>query len=100
MIPGFSANNGFTLNLQDRTGGDINDFFNVAKDFIAELQKRPEIQTAQTNFNTNFPQLLIDIDAAQCKRAGISPAPFSPCFRATTAASIRPISTASVKSTA
>lgn len=73
MIPGFSANNGFTLNLQDRTGGDINNFSNVAKDFIAALQERPEIQTAQTNFNTNFPQLLIDIDAAQCKRAGVSP---------------------------
>lgn len=73
MIPGYSANNGFTLNMQDRTGGDINEFFKVTQEFLAELTKRPEIQSAQTNFNTNFPQQLIDIDAAQCKRAGISP---------------------------
>ncbi len=73
MVPGYGATNGFTFNLQDRTGGDINDFFKVSQDFLAELQKRPEIESAQTTFNPNFPEYLIDIDAAKCKRAGISP---------------------------
>lgn len=73
MIPGYGVTNGFTFNLQDRTGGDINTFFNVSKDFLAELEKRPEIESAQTTFNPNFPQYLIDIDAAKCKRAGLSP---------------------------
>ena len=74
MIPGYGVTNGFTFNLQDRTGGDINKFYEVAQDFLAELQKRPEIGSAQTMFNPNFPEYMIDIDAAKCKRAGISPA--------------------------
>lgn len=73
MIMGYGMSNGFTLNLQDRTGGELSKFNDVATNFITELSKRPEIQTAQTNFDTKFPQYIIDIDAAQCKRAGISP---------------------------
>lgn len=73
MIMGYGMSNGFSLNLQDRTGGELTKFKDVATNFIAELNKRPEIQAAQTNFDTKFPQYIIDIDAAQCKRAGISP---------------------------
>ena len=73
MITGYGATNGFTFNLQDRTGGDLNKFFDVAQTFLANLQQRPEIESAQTTFNPNFPQYIIDIDAAKCKRAGISP---------------------------
>ena len=73
MITGYGVTNGFTLNLQDRTGGDLNKFYQVAQTFLADLQKRPEIESAQTTFNTNFPEYMIDIDAAKCKRAGLSP---------------------------
>lgn len=73
MISGYGVTNGFTFNLQDRTGGDLNKFYQVAQTFLADLQKRPEIESAQTTFNTNFPQYTIDIDAAKCKRAGLSP---------------------------
>ena len=73
MIPGYSISNGFEFNLQDKTGGDLNDFYAVAQDFLAELNKRPEIGMAQTTFNPSFPQYMIDIDVAMCKRAGISP---------------------------
>lgn len=74
MIPGYGISNGFSLNLQDRTGSEITEFEKVAQKFIADLQERPEIQSAQTSFSTKFPQYMIDIDAAQCKRAGVSPA--------------------------
>ena len=73
MITGYGVTNGFTLNLQDRTGGDLSKFYQVAQSFLADLQKRPEIESAQTTFSTNFPQYTIDIDAAKCKRAGLSP---------------------------
>ena len=73
MIPGYGVTNGFELNLQDRTGGSLDNFYSVAQDFMAELTKRPEIESAQTNFNPSFPQYLIDIDVAACKKAGISP---------------------------
>lgn len=72
MIMGYGTTNGFTFSLQDRTGGDLNKFFKVAQDFIAKLQERPEIQQAQTTFSPNFPQYLIDIDPAQCLKAGLT----------------------------
>ena len=73
MIPGYCVSNGFELNLQDKTGGSLDKFYEVAQEFIHKLQERPEIQSAQTSFNPNFPQYMIDIDAAACKKAGISP---------------------------
>ncbi len=73
MIPGYSVSNGFELNLQDKTGGSLDNFYQVAQDFIAELLKRPEISMASTTFNPNFPQYRVDVDVAKCKQAGISP---------------------------
>ena len=73
MIPGYSISNGFELNLQDKTGGSLDDFYAVAQDFLAELMKRPEIAMASTSFNPSFPQYMVDVDVAKCKQAGISP---------------------------
>ena len=73
MIPGYSMSSDIELNMQDKTGGDLNHFFEVVKAYNAELEKRPEISRAQTTFNPNFPQYQLDIDAAACKKAGISP---------------------------
>ena len=73
MIPGYSVTNGFEFNLQDKTGGDLNTFYEVAQECLGKLKERPEIATAQTSFNPTFPQYMIDIDAAKCKQAGISP---------------------------
>ena len=73
MIPGYSLSNGFELNLQDKTGGDLDRFFEIANQFLAKLNQRPEIAAARTSFNPTFPQYMIDIDAAKCKQAGISP---------------------------
>ncbi len=73
MIPGFSANSGISLVMQDRTGGDLTRFFEIVKDYLVELNKRPEIQMAQTSYNPNYPQYMISVDVAKCKQAGISP---------------------------
>ena len=73
MIPGYSASTDIEVNMQDKTGGDLNKFFDVANNYTAALEARPEINSAKTTFNPNFPQYMIDIDAAACKKAGISP---------------------------
>ena len=73
MIPGYSASSDIELNMQDKTGGSLEKFFDVSKDYMAALTARPEIKSAQTTFNPNFPQYMIDIDAAACKKVGISP---------------------------
>ncbi|MDE6449617.1 MAG: efflux RND transporter permease subunit [Muribaculaceae bacterium] len=73
MITGYSVTNGFELKMLDRTGGDINKFFGIVQGFLGQLNQQPEIQVAYSTFNPTFPQYLIDIDAAKCKQAGISP---------------------------
>ena len=73
MIPGYSASTDIEVNMQDKTGGELNKFFDVVNDYTQALEERPEINSAKTSFNPNFPQYMIDIDAAACKKAGISP---------------------------
>lgn len=73
MINGYSVSNGFQINLQDKTGGSIESFYKIAQDFIAHLNERPEITQAQTSFRPNYPQYMIDIDAAECMKAGLTP---------------------------
>ncbi|MBR5297639.1 MAG: efflux RND transporter permease subunit [Parabacteroides sp.] len=73
MIPGYSASSDIELNMQDKTGGDLNDFYEVVKKYMEALEARPEINSAQTTFNPSFPQYMLDIDVAACKKAGISP---------------------------
>ena len=73
MIPGFSANSGVSLVMQDRTGGDLTKFFDIVQDYLKELNKRPEIQMAMTSYNPNYPQYMIHVDVAKCKQSGISP---------------------------
>jgi len=73
MIPGFSANSGVSMVMQDRTGGDLNKFFGIVQDFLKELNKRPEFQMAMTSYNPNYPQYMVHVDVAKCKQSGISP---------------------------
>ena len=73
MISGYSVTNGFEIKMQDKTGGDINTFFGIVQGFLAKLNQQPEIQVAYSTFNPTFPQYQVDIDAAKCKQAGISP---------------------------
>ena len=73
MIPGYSMSSDIELNMQDKTGGDLNKFFDVVNNYMDALESRPEIGRAQTTFNPSFPQYMLDIDAAACKKAGVSP---------------------------
>ena len=73
MIPGYSVSSDIELNMQDKTGGSLDHFFEVVNSYTAALEARPEINSAKTTFNPSFPQYQLDIDAAACKKAGISP---------------------------
>ncbi|EJX01653.1 transporter, hydrophobe/amphiphile efflux-1 (HAE1) family [gut metagenome] len=73
MIPGYSASSDIEMNMQDKTGGSLDRFFEVTQSFTEALEKRPEINSAKTSFNPHFPQYMLDIDAAACKKAGLSP---------------------------
>lgn len=71
-LQGFGISSGFEFQLQDRTGGDINSFYQIAQNFLAELNKRPEIQYASTSFNPNFPQYQINVNVPKVKEAGFT----------------------------
>lgn len=73
MIPGYGQSSGFECYVQDKKGGSLNELYKVTNGFIEALRQRPEIAAAQTAFNINYPQYLVDVDAAQCKKIGVSP---------------------------
>lgn len=71
-IQGFGLSSGVTVNLQDRTGGNIYKFYDVTNDFIAKLNQREEVMMAMTTFNPNFPQKQLEANIPQIKAAGIT----------------------------
>lgn len=73
MIPGYGASGGFEIYVQDQKGGTIDNLKMVTDDVIEGLNERPEIARASTAFDTKYPQYLIEVDAAKCKRNGVSP---------------------------
>ena len=73
MIPGFGRINGFELYIQDKKGGTINDLLEYTNRMIHALNERPEISRAYTNFSLKYPQYRVEVDAALCKRNGVSP---------------------------
>lgn len=72
MISAYGTGNSFEIYLQDRSGRGVDALSDVTDDFLAELNKRPEIQMAYTSFSADFPQYRVDVDEAQCQRAGVT----------------------------
>ena len=73
MIPGYGTGNSIELYMEDKTGGDMETFYKSVTQFIGVLNQRPEVSMAYSSYTMNFPQIAVDLDAAKCKRAGISP---------------------------
>jgi HAE1 family hydrophobic/amphiphilic exporter-1 len=71
-LQGFGLSNGVELQMQDRTGGDVNRFFEVTNDFLTAMRQRPEVTMAMTTFNPNFPQKQIEADVPKIKEAGLT----------------------------
>ena len=73
MIPGYGMGNALELHMQDKMGGDINEFFTTTQQYLGVLNQRPEIAMAYSTFDVRYPQWTVEVDAAKCKRAGITP---------------------------
>ena len=73
MIPGYGMGNALELHMQDKMGGDINEFFTTTQQSLGALNQRPEIAMAYSTFDVRYPQWTVEVDAAKCKRAGITP---------------------------
>ena len=73
QIPGYGNSNAIDLQMEDLQGGDMSRFNDVVNNFLAELQKHPEVQMALSLYSESFPKYKVDVNATQCDRAGISP---------------------------
>ena len=73
MIPGYGMGSNVDLHLQDKSDGDKGEFLNLTNQFLAALNQRDEVQMAMTSYARTYPQFQVEVDAAQCKMAGISP---------------------------
>jgi len=72
-IPGLGQTSGFTFELEQTTStDDIKQFEKVSKDFLAALNKRPEIGGAFTFFNARTPGYQVDVDRVKAKQLGVS----------------------------
>ena len=73
MIPGYGMGNALELHMQDKMGGDMNEFFTTTQQYLGALNQRPEISMAYSTFDVRYPQWTVEVNAAKCKRAGITP---------------------------
>lgn len=72
-VPGYGAAGGFELRLLDKTGNnDFQKMEQVSKDFVKELNNRPELASVFTFFSASFPQYLLKIDNEVAQQKGIS----------------------------
>ena len=74
QIPGYGTSNDITLVVEDPTDGNLSEFAKHTEHFLAKLSERPEIASAMSTYSERFPKYQVDVDAAQCDRAGVSPA--------------------------
>ena len=72
QIPGYGTSNGVSLIVQDPTDGNLTEFAQQTDKFLAKLTERPEIASAMSTYSERFPKYQVDVDAAQCDRAGVS----------------------------
>ena len=74
QVPGYGSNNSVNLVVQDLNDGDLSEFAKLVKNFLTKLGERPEISMAMTSYSDRFPKYQVEVDPAQCDRAGVSPA--------------------------
>lgn len=71
-LQGFGMASGVSVQLQDRTGGDIGKFSNVANKFVEDLKKTGNVMMVMNTFDGNFPQKEIIADIPKIKEAGMT----------------------------
>jgi HAE1 family hydrophobic/amphiphilic exporter-1 len=70
-IPGLGTGAGFTLQLQDRSGGPPQYLADQSRRFIEAARKRPEIARIGTLYRASVPQVYADIDRSKVLKSGV-----------------------------
>ena len=74
QIPGYGTSNSVSLVVEDPTDGNMSEFAKQTDKFLNKLTERPEIGSAMSSYSERYPKYQIEVDAAQCDRAGVTPA--------------------------
>lgn len=69
-IPGLGITSGLELNLQQRSGDDVQAFAREVQSFVNDGKKIPSLQNVATNFRAEVPQLFVTVDEAAAQARG------------------------------
>jgi HAE1 family hydrophobic/amphiphilic exporter-1 len=72
-IPGLGNAGGFSLWLQDRSGGTVDFLDQNLKRFLEAARKRPELVGVSSGFSATTPQIFADVDRDRMIKQGIVP---------------------------
>jgi HAE1 family hydrophobic/amphiphilic exporter-1 len=70
-IPGLGTGAGFTMQLQDRSGGAPDYLAAQTARFMEAARKRPEIGRINTLYRASVPQIYADIDRSKVLKSGV-----------------------------
>ena len=73
QIPGYGSSNDISLIVEDPTDGNLSEFAKHTERFLTKLSERPEVSSTMSTYSERFPKYQVDVDAAQCTRAGLTP---------------------------
>ncbi len=71
-LPGYGSASGFTFELQDRSGGSVQELAMMSEKFLMEASKRPELTRLYTGFRPSVPQIKVDLDREKCRKLGVN----------------------------
>jgi HAE1 family hydrophobic/amphiphilic exporter-1 len=70
-LPGYGNVSGFTMQLQDRTGGTMDQLASYVQQLTAAAGSRPEIGRISTTFNPATPQVRVELDREKARTLGV-----------------------------
>jgi len=71
-IPGLGSAGGFSLWLQDRSGGSVEFLDQNLQAFMAAARKRPELAGVMSQFSAGVPQIYADVDRDKALKQGVA----------------------------
>ena len=71
-IPGLGNAGGFSLYIQDRSGGTVQFLDQNLQNFLAAARKRPELANVNSQFNSSVPQIYADVDRDKVLKQGVA----------------------------
>ncbi len=70
-LPGYGSVSGFTMQLQDRSGGGPDQLAGYTRQLIEAASKRPEIGRLSTTFQPSTPQVKVELDREKARALGV-----------------------------